>query len=135
MKRLLYLLAISLMSGIWLSCAPTKYVPVETIKYQDRYIEKVKYDSIYGFDSVFVDRKGDTIWINKYKYLYKYLFITKTDSFVQRDSIQVPYPVERQLTRWQFLKMEIGGLVMGGVLILLIALIIVGWMAYKSRKK
>lgn len=47
--------------------------------------------------------------------------------------VKVPYPVERELTRWQQMKLELGGWAFG--IIITAALIIVGWIVYKSRKK
>lgn len=47
--------------------------------------------------------------------------------------VKVPYPVEKELTRWQSLKLELGGWAFG--IIIAFALIIVGWLIYKSRKK
>lgn len=47
--------------------------------------------------------------------------------------VKVPYPVERELTRWQQMKLELGGWSFG--IIMVFSLIIVGWILYKSRKK
>lgn len=47
--------------------------------------------------------------------------------------VKVPYPVEKELTRWQQMKLELGGWAFG--IIITAALIIVGWLVYKSRKK
>ena len=47
--------------------------------------------------------------------------------------VKVPYPVEKELTRWQQMKLELGGWTFG--IIIAFALIIVGWLIYKSRKK
>nr|DAQ35887.1 MAG TPA: hypothetical protein [Caudoviricetes sp.] len=44
--------------------------------------------------------------------------------------VKVPYPVEKELTRWQQMKLELGGWAFG--IIIAFALIIVGWMIYKS---
>ncbi|WP_298111742.1 hypothetical protein [uncultured Bacteroides sp.] len=46
---------------------------------------------------------------------------------------KVPYPVERELTRWQQMKLELGGWAFG--IIIAFSLIIVGLIVYKSRKK
>ncbi|MFT0655865.1 hypothetical protein ACMSD4_26560 [Bacteroides thetaiotaomicron] len=95
--------------------------------------DSVRYDSIYKHDSIFYLIKGDTV----YKYVkqveYKYLFINRTDTILKTDSIQVPYPVEKRLTRWQTLKMELGGWALG--VIIVFALVIVGRMIYRLRKK
>lgn len=47
--------------------------------------------------------------------------------------VKVPYPVEKELTRWQQMKLELGGWAFG--IIIAFALIIVGWLVYKTRKK
>lgn len=79
----------------------TKYVSVP--EYHTHYVQKTdtlqKIDSIFVKDSVFVDKKGDTVIINKvlYRDRYKYLYRTRLDSIIKRDSI--PYPVVRELTK------------------------------------
>lgn len=47
--------------------------------------------------------------------------------------VKVPYPVDKELTRWQQMKLELGGWAFG--IIIAFALIIVGCLIYKSRKK
>lgn len=47
----------------------------------------------------------------------------KVDTIMQRDSIRVPYPVEKQLTKWQQWKMDMGGWAMGAVVVLIILLV------------
>ena len=47
--------------------------------------------------------------------------------------VKVPYPVEKELSRWQQMKLELGGWAFG--IIITAALIIVGRLVYKSRKK
>ena len=121
------------MSGTWLSsCRSIQYVPVDTIKTEYKYIDRIQHDSIYQKDSVMYYVKGDTVFVDNYKYLYKYLFINKVDSFVKVDSIQVPYPVEKQLTRWQSLKMDIGGIAL--TVVAIIVIIALGKMIYKLKK-
>lgn len=46
--------------------------------------------------------------------------------------VKVPYPVDKELTRWQQMKLELGGWAFG--IIITAALIFVGWLLYKSRK-
>lgn len=47
------------------------------------------------------------------------------DTVVKVDSINVPYPVEKQLTRWQSLKMEAGGYLFVLLIVLAIVLIVI----------
>ncbi len=51
------------------SCKTPQYIPVETtkIEYRDNYLR----DSIYFRDSVFFAVKGDTVFLEKYSYLYR----------------------------------------------------------------
>jgi hypothetical protein len=49
------------------------------------------------------------------------------------DSIQVPYPVEKKLSRWQTLKLEVGGIALGVLLVVFVALVI--FIIIRSRNK
>lgn len=114
------------------SCRSPRYIPVETIKTEYRYVDRIQHDSIYQRDSINMYRDGDTVYRDRYKYLYKYMYINKVDSFTKTDSIQVPYPVERKLTRWESTKMELGGWAFGALIVM--ALVIVGWLFYRYRQ-
>lgn len=46
--------------------------------------------------------------------------------------VQVPYPVEKELTKWQKLCVNVGGWAIGIVVITI--LVVVGWMVYKLKK-
>ena len=125
MKRLLYILTIFLMSGIcFTSCRNIKYVPVETVKTEYKTRDSIRFDSMYEHDSIFLFVKGDTVYKEKYRYKYRYLTINKTDTVMLTDSVQIPYPVEKQLTRWQQMKIELGGWAVGVIIILSIVLML-----------
>ena len=109
---------ILLASAIW-SCRSVKYVPVETVKTDSVYVNKVQRDSIRLQDSIFVFVKGDTVRIEKYKYLYRDRVVVDTVRLVERDSVQVAVPVEKELSRWQRWKQEVGGFAMAGITVLL----------------
>ena len=111
------------------SCRTVKYVPVETIKVDTTYINKLQRDSIYMLDSVYVKEKGDTVLIEKYKYLYRDKLVRDTLYMAKTDSIQVPYSVEKELTRWQQFRMDFGGWAMCIVVISILILIV-----YKIKK-
>lgn len=121
MRTLVYLLTILLTSAIC-SCRSVKYVPVETIQYDSVYLNKIVKDSIYVKDSVLIVR-GDTVTEYRYKYIYQYKDMTDTVYATKTDSVQVPYPVEKQLTKWQQFKVDIGGWAIGILLILVIFVI------------
>lgn len=111
------------------SCRTVKYVPVETVKVDTTYINKLQRDSIYILDSVYVKEKGDIVLIEKYKYLYRDKLVRDTLYMAKTDSIQVPYPVEKELTRWQQFRMDFGGWAMCIVVISILILIV-----YKIKK-
>lgn len=111
MKRLPYILVVLIILVVLSSCR-TQYIPVETIKTEYRTRDSIRHDSIYQQDSVYVTVKGDTVYEYKYKYLYKYQYINRTDTLMKTDSIQIPYLVEKQLSKWQSFKLDFGGVAM-----------------------
>lgn len=123
MKSLLYIILLTLAIFIT-SCRSIRYVPVETVRTEYKTRDSIRFDSIYEHDSIFLFLKGDTVYKEKYRYKYRYLTINKTDTVMMTDSVQVPYPVEKQLSRWQQMKIELGGWAFGMVVISFIVLII-----------
>ncbi len=139
---------------IWLcSCRSPQYIPVETVKTDIKYVERrdsvrivdkvILRDSVRMRDSTVqvVNEKGDVIrteiwhWNEKYSastWLYN-LLMSKYDSLysAKQDSVQVPYPVERQLNRWESMKMELGGWAFGALLFLVAAFL---WMMFRPNK-
>ncbi len=114
----------------FVSCR-TQYVPVETVRTEYKTRDSIRFDSIYQRDSIYMLVKGDTIYQYKYKYLYRYLTTNRTDTILKTDSIQIPYPVERKLTKWQSLKMELGGWAFG--LVIAFILMVIGRIVYQRR--
>lgn len=123
MKNLLYIILLTL-AICFTSCRSIKYVPVESVKTEYKTRDSIRFDSIYEHDSIFLFVKGETVYKEKYRYKYRYLTINKTDTVMLTDSVQIPYPVEKQLTRWQRMKIELGGWAFGMAIISLIVLII-----------
>lgn len=126
-------IVISLLAFLLLvSCRNIQYVPVETVRFDTTYINKVQRDSIYKFDSIYVRDKGDTVWLERYKYLFVDKTVHDTIYINRTDSVQVPYPVEKKLTRWQQFRLDVGGYAIFTVLIVI--LIVVGYLIYKLKK-
>lgn len=113
------------------SCTSTKYVPVESVKRDSVYLNKIVKDSVYIKDSILIV-KGDTITEYRYKYIYQYKDRTDTLYITKTDTIRVPYLVERPLTRWEKLKDKAGGIVLFVLIITL--LIVFGRLVYKLKK-
>jgi hypothetical protein len=115
------------------SCKSIQYVPVETVKteYKVRTDTLTQKDSIYLRDSIWVEKSGDTVTTYKTRYVYQDRWRDRVvrDTVIKTDSIQVPYPVERKLSRWETFCLDYGKVMVGttGVLLLSIAIIIAIW--------
>lgn len=118
------LLSLLILALIAFSCRSIQYVPIETVKTEKEYVDRLKRDSIHVRDSVFVLVKGDTVYIDKYKTIYKDRIFRDTTYIERIDTTRIPYPVEKQLTMWQSVKMEAGGFALGGMAIILLLLMI-----------
>ena len=117
-KMLITMIATLFLSGLLIiamlcSCTSVRYVPVESVKTDSIYINKLQVDSIYMQDSVYIKEKGDTIYMYKYKYLNRYKLLTDTMYICKTDTINNVVEVEKPLTRWQKAKQELGGIAMG----------------------
>lgn len=123
---------ISLLSG----CKSVQYVPVETVRTDSVYIDRFQRDSIYQRDRVFVNRwtAGDTVYQDKvvWKYVYRDKVKYDTVAILRSDTVRVPYPVERRLTKWEQVRLNVGGWVIA--LVVITILVVVGWAIYKIRK-
>ena len=127
MYKLLYILIV-----LCLASCRVQYVPVNSATHDSIYINKVQYDSIYKHDSVYIVDRGDTVYLYKYMYLHKYKMLRDTVRVSRIDSIQVPYPVERKLSRWSRIKQDVGGIAIGSICIAV--LIMIAYLVVRSRR-
>ena len=115
-------------------CRSVKYVPVESVRteYRDRINTEYVVDSVTDTRFVFV--KGDTVvaYRDRVKWrdreVHDSIYINKTDT------IRVPYPVERKLSKWEKAKMDFGGIAFGGVIAAAVVIALLAWLARKRRK-
>ena len=147
MRRLVYFLIILLTPAIWLSsCRTPQYVPVETkIQLKDSVITRdsvvikeqtVRKDSVVIKDSIviLVDESGNVIRTELYRYRDWYKELSRDYSVLQAkyDSlfsekqkvVQVPYPVERELSWWESIQQKTKSIVIG-IIIIFISLFII----------
>ena len=101
-----------ILAGLALGSCKTKYVSVPEIhtEYITRVDTTVRIDSVYQRDSVYVERKGDTLYVNKTLYMDRYhnIYKVKKDTVVKRDSVNVAYPVEKEMSRIERLFVAMG---------------------------
>ena len=113
----------------------TKYVTVP--EYHKEYINRtdtfLRSDTLFRLDSVVVRMQGDTTVIEKIRWQNRFVNVykIKTDTLIKTDSVRVPYPVEKTLTKWQRMKMDYGGMAMGGTAVALVLIVV--WLARKFR--
>lgn len=136
-------------------CRTTRYVPVESVrtKYKDRVatVHDTVRDSVrvsndvYRHDSVLIRMKGDTVYVERWhtlmlnsqlrnraersKAAHDTLYVTRTDS------VRVPVPVERKLTKWEKTKMDFGtaAMVISAMAIIAGIVILAWWLRRKIR--
>ena len=158
MKYLLFFVFIFVVIGIY-SCKSVKYVPVDS-KSDSIVVEKLVEvplppDSATIKALLECDENGKVIlsWLDvaNSKNAQALLTIDSLGNLLakmqtQPDTIylpskevtvtkqvKVPYPVEKELTKWQQIKLELGGWAFGTILIATLAIII--FLIYKIRKK
>lgn len=123
MRHLFFIFIAVCLAGVLFGGCRTKYVPVGTSRIDSIYLNKVYRDSIYLKDSIYIREKGDTVYVDKFKYLYKE--VNKTDTFYvsHTDTVTKVVEVEKELSRWQSFKMEFGGIAFGvcvGLILILV---------------
>ena len=122
--RLIFLLVVFCIG----SCK-TKYVSVP--EYHTEYITKMdsftQRDSIFVKDSIYMWMQGDTIYKEKISVIYKDRWRDRylCDTVIKTDSVRVPYPVEKKLSKWQQIKLDIGEWVIVALALSLIALVVI----------
>ena len=127
-------IVIMVFAGLVLGGCKTKYVSVPEIhtEYITMVDTTVRMDSVYQRDSVYVERKGDTLYVNKtlYRDRYHNIYKVKTDTIVKRDSVNVAYPVEKEMSMSERLFVSIGKFFAAFVIALLF---VIGVKMYKRH--
>ena len=140
-----------ILSLLFSGCKSIQYVPVEKVKteYINRTDTVNKIDTLLSeketiireADSSLVAKLGLQLKANERAILILQRELErqvskesehKTDTVIKTDSVQVPYPVERKLTKWEQTKMDAGGIALGACLLFII-MMIVGWLRKCNR--
>lgn len=126
-----YLLVIIVALLALCGCRSTRYVPVESVRteYRDRDVERLVTDTVHDTRLVWV--KGDTVVDIRREERIRRVEIHDTCYIERTDSVQVPYPVERRLNKWEQTKQDVGGYAI--VALAVVVCVAVAWLI-KIRK-
>ena len=114
------------------SCRSVEYVPVETVKTEVVKELEIQRDSIFVLDSIYVREAQDTVYITRWRVEYREALRVDTFNVERVDSVNTIVEVEKKLTKWQQIKMDVGT----GVLYAVPILIAVGlFILYRKLKK
>ena len=102
-------------------CSRVQYVPMQTVLKDSIVFHRIDIDSVVIKDSIFIDRTKDTVYKYVERWQEKYIIRNDTTVIERVDSIPVEVKVEKQLTRWQQIKIDYGD----NVLVMLVAVIVV----------
>ena len=108
MKNLILILVL----GIIVSCCKsTKYIEVPVDRIKVEYRNSVSIDTIYRNDSTIIRENGDTVFLEKYKYIYKVKelkdTVNITDTITVVNTVEVTKEVNK-LYNWQIVLMTLG---------------------------
>ena len=127
-------IAFFLAAALWLpllSCS-TYHKPMETVVRDSLYISQRMIDRVLIGDSVLERQVHDTIYRYRERETVRYLSLRDTMYIEKRDSVSVPYPVERELTKWEAARMRMGDILLVSVNIVLIYVVI--WMIRRRER-
>ena len=134
MMKMISRLIVAILAGLSLwGCKPYKVAQRETVIKDSLYIVQRMIDRVLIRDSVYERHVHDTVYKYKERETVRYLAMRDTLYIERRDSVSVPYPVERQLTKWEATRMRLGDI----SLIVFIAglLYVVVWLIKRRRKR
>jgi hypothetical protein len=129
MKIVFWIIAFLLTLTAICSCRSVE--TIVTYKTDSIYISKLRTDTLICRDSVIIEKMGDTIRERTTKYIYDKTIVT--DTLLKTDSVPVPYPVEKKLSRWEQTKVNYGGYALLFCFIGIAAAIV--WLIHKIRNK
>ena len=115
------------------SCHSTRYVPVETVRTETKYQDRLVRDSIHMKDSILMFIKGDTVFRGRWHTEYRNKLVRDTVNVTDTVKVAVPYPVEKELSKWQQFKLDAGGMALGGLALCCLAMVV--WLVLQRYNK
>lgn len=124
---------IAILAGLsLLGCKPYKVAQRDTVIRDSLYITQRMIDRVLIRDSVYERHVHDTVYKYKERETVRYLAMRDTLYVERRDSVSVPYPVERELTKLEATRMRLGDILLVIVNIGIIYVVI--WMIRRRKR-
>lgn len=138
------------------SCRSVEYVPVESNHVEHHWhhdsVEKIdtfikdKVTTIRELDSAAMAEYGIRlnnaeraflVQTKEFERQIQKLLEQKSDTVIKVDSVQVPVPIERKLSRWEQTCLDYGRVMMGGTIVAIIVIIlwIISWIKKRIRNR
>ena len=95
-----------------IGCTTTKYVEVPIEKTKIEYKDRLSIDTVIQHDSTIITMLGDTVYLEKYKYIYKVKELRDTINITDTTTVTKPIEVVKEknkLYTWQIVLMVLGG--------------------------
>ena len=105
------------------ACRSVRYIPVESVRLDSVVTILHHRDSIYQHDSVYIKEKADTLLIERWHTRWRERVSHDTLYMSKTDTIRVPVPVERKLSKAERTYITIGKWSVGAVAGLVLAAI------------
>ena len=117
--RVLIVIVICWVISLLTSCKSVQYVPIKEVHTDTLIQTKWRTDSVVMRDSVVITEtaEGRTKFVVRWRDRVRTL--ADTTYICLTDSVPMPYPVEKQLSKWEQLKVDYGGYALASVIILL----------------
>lgn len=84
----------AIVSMLFAGCTSVRYIPVESLHYDSVYVLKELHDTLRTFDSIYVEKNGDTVRIERWNTKYKSVHVKDTVTVTRTDTIYMPYEVK-----------------------------------------
>ena len=95
-----------------IGCTTTKYVKVPIEKTKIEYKDRLSIDTVIQHDSTIITMLGDTVYLEKYKYIYKVKELRDTINITDTTTVTKPIEVVKEINKlytWQIVLMVLGG--------------------------
>lgn len=96
-----------------IGCTTTKYVEVPIEKTKIEYKDRLSIDTVIQHDSTIITMLGDTVYLEKYKYIYKVKELRDTINIADTTTVTKPIEVVKEINKlytWQIVLMVLGGI-------------------------